>query len=299
MKVSYIVKRYIAILGRLSNQKKANFKQLMDAIERMGGEDMTISQRTFQRMINDIEDLFQVSIKCDRAGFYYILEDASDMQHSKITQSLHFFNYQKHLENFENHIAYDKSCMVGQQYLYDIQNAIKEQSCITFVYAKYNPQERNSEKRELAPYGLKEYKGRWYLVGKDLAKNEMRIFGLDRIDNLEASSRRALIPKDFSIHKYFKHSIGISVDSEDISEFVELEFSPKLAGYIKNFPIHPSQIILSDTNEGALIKLRTYINLELVNELMIFSDDVKIIKPARLKKMMIKRHEEFLKNNPQ
>lgn len=299
MKVSYIVKRYIAILGRLSNQKKANFQQLMDAIERMGGEDMIISQRTFQRMINDIEDLFQVSIKCDRAGFYYILEDASDMQHSKITQSLHFFNYQKHLENFENHIAYDKSCMVGQQYLYDIQNAIKEQSCITFDYAKYNPQERNSAKRELAPYGLKEYKGRWYLVGKDLTKNELRIFGLDRIDNLEASSRRALIPKDFSIHKYFKHSIGISVDSEDISEFVELTFSPKLAGYIKNFPIHPSQLILSDTNEGVLIKLRTYINLELVNELMLYSDDVKIIKPTRLKKMMIKRHEEFLKNNPQ
>ena len=271
MKVSYIVKRYIAILGRLSNQKKANFQQLMDAIERMGGEDMIISQRTFQRMINDIEDLFQVSIKCDRAGFYYILEDASDMQHSKITQSLHFFNYQKHLENFENHIA----------------------------YAKYNPQERNSAKRELAPYGLKEFKGRWYLVGKDLAKNELRIFGLDRIDNLEASSRRALIPKDFSIHKYFKHSIGSSVDSEDISEFVELTFSPKLAGYIKNFPIHPSQLILSDTNEGVLIKLRTYINLELVNELMLYSDDVKIIKPTRLKKMMIKRHEEFLKNNPQ
>lgn len=70
---------------------------------------------------------------------------------------------------------------------------------------------------------------------KGSGKNEMRIFGLDRIDNLEASSRRALIPKDFSIHKYFKHSIGISVDSEDISEFVELTFSPKLAGYIKTF----------------------------------------------------------------
>jgi hypothetical protein len=38
MKVSYIVKRYIAILGRLSNQKKATFQQLMDAIERMGGD---------------------------------------------------------------------------------------------------------------------------------------------------------------------------------------------------------------------------------------------------------------------
>ena len=299
MKVSYIVKRYIAILGRLSNQKKANFQQLMDAIERIGGEDMTISQRTFQRMINDIEDLFQVKIKCDRAGYYSILEDASDMQHSKITQSLHFFNYQKYLENFENHIAYDKSCRVGQQYLFDIQNAIREQRCLSFDYAKYNPKEKGTEKRELAPYGLKEFKGRWYLVGKDLAKNELRIFGLDRIDNIETSSRKALIPKDFSIHKYFKHSIGISVDRDDISEFVELEFSPKLAGYIKNFPIHPSQTLLADSEYGVLIKLRTYINLELVNELMLYSDDVKVTKPAKLKKMMITRHEEFLKNNPQ
>lgn len=103
--------------------------------------------------------------------------------------------------------------------------------------------------------------------------------------------------KDFNIHVYFKHSIGISVDKDDISEFVELEFSDKLAGYIRNFPIHPSQTILSETTKGLVVKLRTYINLELVNELMQYSDDIKIIKPAKLKKMMIKRHEDFLKNN--
>lgn len=297
MKVSYIVKRYIAILGRLSNQKKATFQQLMDAIERMGGEDMKISQRTFQRMINDIEELFQVVIKCNREGFYYILESESDMENSKITQSLQFFNYQKYLENFENKIAYDKSCLIGQQFLYDIQNAIKEKKTIRFDYTKYNQKENVNEIRDISPYGLKEYKGRWYLVGLDNHKNEIRIFGLDRITNLIESETRMVSSNNFNIHNYFKHSIGISVDNYDISEFVELEFSSKLAGYIRNFPLHPSQVILSENSNGIAVKLRTYINLELVNELMQFSDDIKIIKPARLKKMMIKRHQEFLKNN--
>jgi len=297
MKVSYIVKRYIAILGRLSNQKKATFHQLMDAIERMGGEDMKISQRTFQRMINDIEDLFQVVIKCDRAGFYYIVESESDIENSKITQSLQFFNYQKYIENFESKIAYDKSCMVGQQFIYDIQNAIKEKNCIQFDYTKYKASQSIRENRDVSPYGLKEYRGRWYLIGLDNDKKEIRIFGLDRITNLQESKTRMISSKNFNIHSYFKHSIGISVDSEDISEFVELEFSHKLAGYIRNFPIHPSQVILSENTSGIKIRLRTYINLELINELMQYSDDVKILKPSKLKKMMIKRHMIFLENN--
>lgn len=297
MKVSYIVKRYIAILGRLSNNKKATFQQLIDAIERMGGEESIISQRTFQRMINDIEDLFHVRIKCDRAGFYYIFDDKSDFQNTKITQSLQFFNYQKYLENFESHISYDKTCLVGQQFLYDIQNAIKEKVCIEFNYTKYNSKSNPTEQRLVAPYGLKEYKGRWYLVGKDMEKDGMRIFGLDRISNLMETERRMTIPSDFNIHNFFKHSIGISIDNDDISEIIELEFSSKLSGFIINFPLHPSQQIILEDKKYIQIRLRSYINLELVNELMQFSDDVKVLKPQKLKRMLIKRAEDILKNN--
>lgn len=297
MKVSYIVKRYIAILGRLSNNKKATFPQLIDAIERIGGEDMSISQRTFQRMINDIEDLFHVKIKCDKSGFYSIDESQSALESSKITQSLQFLNYQKYLENFESHIAYDKSCMVGQQFLYDIQDAIKEKICIEFDYIKYNPKNNDIENRLVAPYGLKEYRGRWYLVGKDIDKNEIRIFGLDRMSNLKESERTMKMPADFDIHRFFKHSIGVSTDKDDISEIIELEFSDKLSGYIRNFPIHSSQEILEQKKNYLRIRLRAYINLELINELMLYSDDVHIVKPLKLKRLMVKRAEDFLANN--
>jgi predicted DNA-binding transcriptional regulator YafY len=298
MKVSSIVRRYIAILGRLSNDKKASYEQLVDAIERMDGEELGISRRTIQRMFLDIEDLFHVKIKCDKStGLYSILKEESEIENSKITQSLQFLNYQKYLENFETHIAYDKSCMVGHEFIYDIQNAIKEKVSIQFDYTKYNSTKNSSDKRVVAPYGLKEYRGRWYLVCKDMDKGELRIFGLDRITNLIETNQRITIPKDFDIHNYFKHSIGISIDNNDITEFVELEFSSKLAGYIKNFPIHPSQKLEVETDKFIQIRFRSYINLELVNELMQYSDDVKVIKPASLKKMMLKRAKEIMENN--
>lgn len=298
MKVSYIVRRYIAILGRLSNDKKASFEQLVDAIERMGGEDISISRRTIQRMFLDIEDLFHVKIKCDKStGLYSILKAESDIDNAKITQSLQFLNYQKYLENFESHISYDKSCMVGQEFIYDIQNAIKEKVAILFDYTKYSKKSSTIDKRHIAPYGLKEYRGRWYLVGKDIDKAEIRIFGLDRMSRLVETNLRITIPKDFDIHKYFKHSIGITIDENDISEFVELEFSNKLSGYIRNFPIHPSQVITIESDKFIQIRFRSYINLELVNELMQYSDDVKVIKPSSLKKMMVKRAKDILENN--
>lgn len=296
MKARYIVKRYVDIVGRLSNNKRANFDQLITVIESQD-EQMSFTRRTFQRMLQDIEWIFHIKIKCDKDGFYYIAQDDSDADKIKLAQSFHFINYQKHFENFQKHIAYDAQCIVGQEFIYDIQTAIKDKKCIEIDYEKYNLNASKADHRIIEPYGLKEYKGRWYLLGKDKDKNELRVFGLDRISTLNISELRFSFPSSFDIHHYFKDAIGTMVIQDDVSEFVELVFTSKLAGYIKNMPIHPSQKILEETSEGIHVRFRTYLSVELVNELMIYSDDVKVIKPLRLRKMLLKRAEQILKNN--
>jgi predicted DNA-binding transcriptional regulator YafY len=62
-------------------------------------------------------------------------------------------------------------------------------------------------------------------------------------------------------------------------------------------PLHPSQKIVEESSEGIRIRFRAYISVELVNELMNYSDDVRVLKPIRLKKMLLKRAEQILKNN--
>lgn len=295
MKARYIVKRYVDILGRLSNGKRASFEQLIAVIESQD-EQMTFTRRTFQRMLQDIEWIFYIQIKCDKNGFYYIAQDDSDSEKIKLAQSFQFINYQKHFENFEKHIAFDTQCIQGQQYIYDIQMAIKERNAIEFLYKKYtaNP---TSERRIIEPYGLKEYKGRWYMVGKDRAINEIRIFGLDRILKLDMLSSRFKMPSNFNIHQYFKEAIGTIVPKDGVSEIIELHFSNQTAGLVRNMPIHSSQKILEENEGGLSIRLRTYISVELVNELMNYSDDVKVVKPLRLRKMLLKRAEQIKENN--
>ena len=296
MKARYIVKRYVDIIGRLSNNKRASFEQLIMVIESQD-EQMSFTRRTFQRMLQDIEWIFHIRIKCDKDGFYYIAQDDSDSDKIKLAQSFHFINYQKHFENFQKHIAYDTQCIVGQEYIYDIQTAIKERNCIEIDYEKFNLDQPKADHRLIDPYGLKEYKGRWYLLGKDREKGELRVFGLDRISSLSISELRFNLPAQFNIHTYFKDAIGTMVIQDDVSEFVELMFTNKLAGYIKNMPIHPSQKIVEESSKGIHVRFRTYLSVELVNELMAYSDDVKVIKPPRLRKMLLKRAEQILKNN--
>ncbi len=296
MKARYIVKRYVDILGRLSNGKKANFDQLISVIESQD-EQLSFTRRTFQRMLQDIEWIFHISIKCDKDGFYYIANNESEEEQVKLAQSFQFINYQKHFENFERHISYDTQCIVGQEYIYDIQTAIKDKNSLELIYDKFTSEKNGSKGRIIDPYGLKEYKGRWYLLGKDRDKNELRIFGLDRISRLVLSEYRFSMPRDFDIKTFFKDAIGTSVLQDEVAEFIELMFSNKLAGYIKNMPIHPSQKILTESNDGIHIRFRSYISIELVNELMMYSDDIKVIKPERLRKKLIKRAEEILLNN--
>lgn len=295
MKTKYIVKRYMDILGRLSNGKKAKFEQLVAVIESTD-EQLKITQRTLQRVIQDIQEIFRIVIRSDREGFYYIVTDDSEEDQLRMMQTLQFVNYQKHIEGFEKYVSYDTQCMVGQQYIYDIKTAIKERTSIEIVYDKYALDKEN-EIRSIEPYGLKEYRGRWYLVGNDRAKNEIRTFGLDRIRQLQFSNSRFTMPRNFSVKSHFQSAIGTYVLYDDVAELIEVSVSHRLAGYIRNMPIHSSQKIIKENMEGITIQFRAYVTVELVNELLIYSDDMVVHKPSRLKKRLVKRAQQILENN--
>ena len=62
-------------------------------------------------------------------------------------------------------------------------------------------------------------------------------------------------------------------------------------------PIHISQKIEHEDHTGLVIRLRAHNSIELINELMIYSDDVRVLRPLKLKKALRKRAEQILENN--
>jgi proteasome accessory factor B len=59
-------------------------------------------------------------------------------------------------------------------------SAVSERRAVSFSYRK--PYADSAEKRAVEPWGVLSWRGRWYVVGHDRDRGEVRSFRLDRID---------------------------------------------------------------------------------------------------------------------
>lgn len=170
----------------------------------------------------------------------------------------------------------------GSCYLGTILNAIKNKNTITFIYEKFD--DNKIETRIIDPYLLKEYSNRWYVIGYNHEKKVILTYGLDRISELKTLNKTYSIKADFSAEKIFKHSFGITSFFDTEPEIVILSFTPLQGKYIKTQPLHSSQIILTDNDKEFVISLKVLITYELIQHILSYGDEVKVIKPASLSK---------------
>ena len=77
---------------------------------------------------------------------------------------------------------------------------IKNRSTVSFRYT--NAQGLESA-RTIAPYGLNQYKGQWYLIGLDRkTTDEIRTFSVANIDGCEIGNEQFEIPQDFDLDSF-------------------------------------------------------------------------------------------------
>ena len=95
----------------------------------------------------------------------------------------------------------------GTQYLEPLIHSIEEKQVVRIYYQPYY--EDKPYFNEVHPYLLKEQGLRWYLVGLNAYRGELRTYALDRIRDLQPAS--GIIYKDsgFNASQYFKNAIGI------------------------------------------------------------------------------------------
>jgi predicted DNA-binding transcriptional regulator YafY len=129
---------------------------------------------------------------------------------------------------------------------------------------------------------LREFKHRWYLLAKDVDDGSIKVFGLDRISNLEISTKRFSIPQDFDVNNYYQYCYGIMSPNGDAPEEVVLSFDPFQGKYIKSLPLHPSQEIIKDDEDELMVKLKLFVTHDFLMELLSFGENVKVISPETL-----------------
>ena len=276
--------RYLLIIQKLRDSKVASFEEINDYLTQTSSfeeNQLAISKRTFQRDLNEISSIFNVVIKCNRDNKYYIEEEFNDDANLRMLESFNVFNLLKYAGDNSKFILLEKRRSQGTEHFYGLLHAIQNYFIIHFNYQKF--WENEITQRSVDPYALKEFKGRWYIVANDRKDNIIKTFGLDRISNFEITQKHFKHEISFNANDYFKNCFGILTDPDNEPEEVILSFEPVQGKYIKSFPLHESQTILTDNINELRIKLKIYLTHDFLMELLSHGATLEIIAPKKLK----------------
>jgi predicted DNA-binding transcriptional regulator YafY len=277
-------KRYLYIVDRLPTVP-SNFLDLNKLVmTKLENEDLSanfeFSARTFDRDKKDILDLFGILIQYNRKDkVYYIDEDVEDPSVSRMIEAFSIHQALKEGSKIAPSIYLESRKVAGTNLISGILYAIQNNFQIGFTHTKFWDMEITQ--RTVKPIAIKESQHRWYLIAQDNKDGSVKNFGFDRISDLKILDSK-FKPIVFDVDKAYQHAFGIET-YESVQRIV-LSFSWQQGNYIKSFPLHSSQKIISDTEDALEIELYIHPTNDIVMELMKYNSEVKILEPASLQK---------------
>ena len=181
----------------------------------------------------------------------------------------------------------------GGKHLAFLLQAIENQWQVTFDYHAFHAEKPKTVVFD--PYFLRHYDRRWYVGGfsHDPSERFIRTFPLERIAGTPVQSGYFHDkPKDYNPDNYWKHIYGITVPPGGVVEDVELWFSAIQGKYFQTTPFFEPFKMLSQTQEGQVVRLRLIPNFDLVRKLGSLGADVKVLKPQSLAEKVKRFHRE-------
>jgi predicted DNA-binding transcriptional regulator YafY len=171
----------------------------------------------------------------------------------------------------------------GIEYFNPLYKAITKRTPLSIQYKKF--EHETPREHIFHPYLLKEYKFRWYVLGYSERRRGKLILALDRIESISAKKVSFKEYKGIDIQKYFDHTIGVTLNDRGVKE-VKLWFSASQGNYIKTQHLHATQQILFDDKNGMIVTLQLIPNYELLQILLAFGPEVKVLEPVTLQEEM-------------
>jgi predicted DNA-binding transcriptional regulator YafY len=275
--------RYNLIINKL-RKKPATFKEINDFLEReseIQEYKFTVSSRTFKRDLDDIRSLFNINIEYDFSKKVYFINDEGQLEvNDRMLEAFDTFQVLNISNGLSNYIHLEKRKPQGTENLYGLLHSIKNSLIIKFDYQKFWDSEATLRKAE--PYALKEFKNRWYVLAKDFRDEQIKSFALDRLTNLEITSKKFKYPPNYNVEEHYKYCFGIISPNGQEPEEVILSFNTHQGKYLKTLPLHHTQEVILDTDDELQIKLKICVTHDFLMELLSFGDQVQILKPLGL-----------------
>jgi predicted DNA-binding transcriptional regulator YafY len=132
---------------------------------------------------------------------------------------------------------------------------------------------------EIEPYCVKIFKQRWYVLAYNSYYDALRIYSLDRIQNLRVTDTKFETP-DFKPEDYFNDSFGIIVDEDIDPCTVEIKAWGTKRKYFHALPLHDSQEEIERADEYAVFRYFIRPTYDFRQELLSHGAEIEVLLPS-------------------
>lgn len=244
-----------------------------------------IPERTFHRYKDAIQEMFQIDIRYNKSRGYYI-ENTEDIQRDELRQWLIGTFAVENLIGESSELRRRillEDIPSGQRHLTPIIEAMRDGVKIRIMYQSFHSAEPSTF--ILAPYCVRVFRQRWYVLGTSEKGKELRLYGLDRILNTERTTIPFAPPENFDAETFFANGYGVTVD-ERKPEIVRISVDAYQANYLRSLPIHPSQEETERNNDYSVFQFFIVPTYEFIKELLSYGGTLEVLSPKWLRKEM-------------
>ena len=273
--------RYKTIDNCLRNRyRRWTIEDLVDACSEalydMEGITKGVSLRTIQ---GDLQ-----MMRSDKLGYYAPIEVYDNKQFSEISDVVGRLQDKMAITRKSRRpvIHFDSvPSLKGLRLLNPLYNHIVCQQTLKIHYQPYKAEK--PRQMVVYPYMLKEFRNRWFLMASAKEDMLLQILALDRITGIEVEEK---IPwrdnPDFDAEHYFDNIIGVSKAENAKPRTITFWASPTTRHYIQTKPIHSSQQLIEENEDGsAVFKIEVIVNFEMYSVFMSYGTGIKVLSPEK------------------
>lgn len=177
----------------------------------------------------------------------------------------------------------------GIEHLDGLHKAILSEKVLEVNYHSFKA--RQATPMVFYPQHLKEYRNRWFLIGrkKPSSPDTFLILALDRIVDFKILEKEKYERSKINFEKFYEDTIGVTKTIHQTPIDLVFWINRENAPYIVTKPLHLSQKLLERDEEGTTFLISVVWNFELERELLGFGEQLKVISPRHIQSVMKKR----------
>ena len=279
-------KRYIWLLDTIQRFGRITLKDLKAKWEKssVNDEGKPLAERTFANYRANIEQIFNIEIKCDRATNEYFIDNEYDLNGNSIRDwmlnSLSLRNLLNESVGLHERLIIE-DVPSSHRFLTVIIDAMRDNRRMCISYKGYNMSDYQD--MFIHPYCLRLFKRRWYIIAYSEYSKGNRLFMLDRARSVEVLTDSFTMPEDFDAEEYFNDIYGVRQTDRSEMTKVVLKVNANRCDLLRNLPLHPSQKEIETTPEYSIFKVELKPNFDLKQELISYLDALEVLEPVSLR----------------